>query len=210
MESYLMKEPTPDTPPGDRWLAMWRGAQAGDQEAEARLLGEVRPFLKGLVQKQLQDQAFGAWDASDVVQECCVKMLLPGTELRDTTGGEFLAWLQTMARNEFLDALRSGKARKRGGDRLTVQLPGDSSGGETVAAPMSTPSQQLNREEEKERLEAGLSGLAPDDQQVIRLRFLDHREWPEVAQLMGRAEAAVKRLYYRALERLKKGMGGKP
>jgi RNA polymerase sigma-70 factor (ECF subfamily) len=45
-------------------------------------------------------------------------------------------------------------------------------------------------------------------QQVIRMRFVDGKSIREAAAALGRSEGAVKQLQLRALENLRKGMGG--
>jgi RNA polymerase sigma factor (sigma-70 family) len=206
-----MKEFTPDLATGERWLRLRHEARAGNREAEVALLAEVRPFLKRCVQKQLHGQAFGAWDASDVVQACFLKILLPGPELHGRTGREFLAWLETLARHEFLDTVRAGRAQKRGGGYRITPLTGDSRDGDMLAADTSTPSQQLMRQEEQEQQEAALQRLPPDYQQVIRLRCSpDKLTWAEIAQQMNRTEDAAKKLFWRASQRWSKERKGQP
>lgn len=49
----------------------------------------------------------------------------------------------------------------------------------------------------------------PDvQQQVIRMRFIDEKKISEVAAALGRSEGAVKQLQLRALQNLRKSMGG--
>jgi RNA polymerase sigma-70 factor, ECF subfamily len=49
----------------------------------------------------------------------------------------------------------------------------------------------------------------PDvQQQVIRMRFIDEKKISEVAAALGRTEGAVKQLQLRALQSLRKSMGG--
>jgi RNA polymerase sigma-70 factor (ECF subfamily) len=49
----------------------------------------------------------------------------------------------------------------------------------------------------------------PDlQQQVIRMRFIEEKSIREVASALNRSEGAVKQLQLRALENLRKGMGG--
>lgn len=52
-------------------------------------------------------------------------------------------------------------------------------------------------------------GRLPDAQrQVIELRFVAEKSIREVAAALGRSEGAIKQLQLRALENLRKGMGG--
>jgi RNA polymerase sigma factor (sigma-70 family) len=201
----------PDSATAARWLRWWHEAQTGSPEAMARLLGEIRPFLNGVVQQEVRGQALGPWDGSDVVQECCVKMLLPGHELRGTTGQEFLSWLQTMARNEFRDAVRAGKTKKRGGGQPMLSLADGSHSAAMPPAEISTPSQQAMRAEDEQQLQAALELLSDDHRQVIRLRCSPEKlTWAQIAQRMNRTEDAVKQLFRRGFQRLTKELRGQP
>jgi RNA polymerase sigma factor (sigma-70 family) len=203
-------ESGPDEATFDRWLAWLRAGQAGDHLAMDRLITEVRVFLAQVVAKELGRQHFGAWDASDVVQDCLQKVSRLGTELHATSDGQFRAWLRTMARNALLDRLRLGQTQKQGGDRVRGPLPEDANGVVQIASDTSTPSQQAMRGEEEELVEAALGRLSPEDQQVIRLRRPPERlSWSEIARQMNRSEVATKQLFHRALQRLGKELGGR-
>ncbi len=201
-----MKSSTPDPATGDRWLEWYREVQNGNEETEERLLGELRPFFREVLQIRSRGQAFGAWDNSDVAQECCVKLFsLPAEqEFRGTTGQEFLAWLRKIAHRKSLDAVRKENTQKRGGGQSTIPLQGDSGGGEALAADTSTPSKQLVRLEDQHELEAAIERLPADYQQVIRLRVFEKLTYAEIAKRLGRTEDGVKQLFHRALKRLSK------
>src|SRR5262249_10846464 len=156
-----MTEPTPDSATCERWFRWWNEARTGNEEAKARLLGEVRPFFKRVALTRFGGRTFGPGGASDVVQECCLKLttLLPDPELPAATGQEFRSWLQAMALNECRDALRAGAAQKRGGDRRTGPLPQGPDGEEVLAADASTPSGPVREQEEQQRLREALGRL---------------------------------------------------
>ena len=205
-----MKDLGQDPATGDRWLQWYGAAQAGSQPAADQLLREVRPFFADVLRKQARRRPSGAWDNSDVAQDCCVKLfsLPPGQEFRGSTGQEFIAWLRTIARRKALDAVRMEQAQKRGGDRPHGPLPGDSAGEVAIAAETSTPSQRLVRQEEGEALAAALARLSAEHQRVIQLRRSpDKLTWADVAQEMGSTEDAVKQLFRRAVKRLSDEMG---
>jgi RNA polymerase sigma factor (sigma-70 family) len=207
-----MKEPTPGPATGDRWLKWYRAAP-GEQDAQAQVFGEIRAFLLAVLHKKSSGKTHGAFDNSDIAQDCWMKLRLlpPGQEFRGTTGLEFIAWLRTLAERMFLDAERARKAQKRGGGQHIGRLPGDSSGDIAIAADASTPSQQLMRREEEEGLESALGRLPADYQRVIRLRrSADKLTWAEIAGQMGSTEDAVKQLFRRAFRRLSEELRGQP
>lgn len=191
------------------WLTWLRQAQAGDGPALNRLLADVRPYLKDVVERLRRDQRYGAWDASDVVQGCLLRVAQHAAGVRAATSAEFLSWLATVARHGFLEALRDARRQKRD-VRNEVALPEDGQGVVQLPADDSSPSQHAVRQEEQYAWEAAIRRLAPDDQQILRMRFHDRRPWAEIAVAMGRSEDAAKRLYFRAVERLRGRMKESP
>jgi RNA polymerase sigma factor (sigma-70 family) len=200
-----MKESTPDPATGDRWLTWYREAKNGNQEVKTQLIGELRPFLLAVVKKQSSGQMFGAWDSSDVVQDCFVKLFsLPAEqEFRGTTGLEFIAWLRTIAQREWLDGVRLASAQKRGGGQVIGRLPGESNGEIAIAADTSTPSKAMMRQEEKRQFEAFLAQLSDKYQRVVRLRCSAEKlTWGQIAEQLGESEDTVKQWFHRATEQL--------
>jgi RNA polymerase sigma-70 factor (ECF subfamily) len=100
------------------------------------------------------------------------------------------AWLFRIASNALADHWR-----ERG--RATDQLPPD--------VPDAGELDDLERRLVLYRQVDRLPQLQRD---VIRLRFVEEKSIREVAAALGRSEGAVKQLQLRALERLRKSMGG--
>lgn len=191
----------------DGFMGLVRGAQEGNVEALNQLLAAIRPFMKNVADKRLRKQTLGKSDASDLVQNCSLKVAEHISECRATTQAQFLAWVESIVERGYLDEKRYAKQQKRNVERQ-VPLPEDSHGEIQVAADASSPSQRATRNEEDQRRDAMLGQLSPDDQLVIRLKHQEDRPWPDIAKVMECSEAAAQRRYYRAVERLKKKVDG--
>jgi RNA polymerase sigma-70 factor (ECF subfamily) len=76
-----------------------------------------------------------------------------------------------------------------------------------LVAPQSSPSQQAARREQAVLLADALNTLALNYREVIVLRHLEGLSFPEVAARMGRSEDSVKKLWARALARLRHALG---
>jgi RNA polymerase sigma factor (sigma-70 family) len=201
-----MSESTPDPETCARWLTWYRAAREGNAEARDQLLVELRPFFRAALQKLASGQAFGAWDRSDVAQDCFVNLLSlpPEREFRGTTGQEFAAWVRTMVQREYLDAVRHANAQKRGGGQVG-SLPGEANGEVTVPSETSTPSKAMIRQEEKRQFEEAVSQLSEKYQLVVRLRCSTERlTWAQIAGRVGETEDTVKQWFHRAREQLGK------
>jgi RNA polymerase sigma-70 factor (ECF subfamily) len=75
--------------------------------------------------------------------------------------------------------------------------------GLVLAAKQSSPNHQAVRREQAVLLADALKSLPADYAEVIILHHLDGRSFPEVARLMSRSLDSVKKLWVRALARMR-------
>jgi RNA polymerase sigma-70 factor (ECF subfamily) len=112
-------------------------------------------------------------------------------------GAPFAAWLYRIARNMIANWYRDNKS-----DRLlpleSATLRGDGDGPETAIELM----------EDRDALLAAIRELPPERQELLILKFVERMPNAEIGQIMGRTEGAVKLLYYRTLQSLRKEMVG--
>lgn len=127
--------------------------------------------------------------AEDVTSEV-YRRALTRIERYEDRGKPFVAWLLTIARNLVRDEARKGSGRETplmDHDCRVDEWPGDG----------------LLRAEEHAALHSAVARLPSVQQRVVVLRF--GHEWPvrAVATELGKSEAAVKQLTYRAVTRLR-------
>jgi RNA polymerase sigma factor (sigma-70 family) len=67
----------------------------------------------------------------------------------------------------------------------------------------ATPSQKVVHREEAARLEKALARLPADYRQAILLRHRDNSSFPEIARQLGISENAARKLWVRAVAKLK-------
>jgi RNA polymerase sigma-70 factor (ECF subfamily) len=72
-----------------------------------------------------------------------------------------------------------------------------------VSGSAKLPESEAITEEERSLLLAAVRRLAPDRQQLLILKYVQHLSNAEVAQIMGRTEGAIKSLYHRTLNALR-------
>ena len=101
----------------------------------------------------------------------------------------FSAWLFRIASNAALDLQRL-EARHTSLDSLP----------EEASEPWEA---RFIEAEERVQLFELVKRLKKDQQRVVLMRFAERRSSQEIAQIMGRSEAAIKALQFRALERLR-------
>jgi RNA polymerase sigma-70 factor (ECF subfamily) len=183
-------------------------ARAGDADALGRLLEAYRPYLALLARLQIGRRLRGKADPADVVQETFLEAHRDFAAFRGSTEGELMAWLrQILARN--LTNLARRYVGTRGRDVRLEQELADELGrssdalGAALAAPQSTPSQRAVAREQAARLAAALAALPPHYGEVIILRHLEGLPFADVAARLGRTQDGVKKLWARALGRLR-------
>jgi RNA polymerase sigma-70 factor (ECF subfamily) len=65
-------------------------------------------------------------------------------------------------------------------------------------------------QEEAERIQEIIQRLPDDYRQVIVWRYQEGRSFGEIAEQLGRSENAVRKLWFRAVERLEQELGKQP
>jgi len=164
-------------------------AIAGDAEAFAALFRSTVAIVHRFLQARCGDAAL----AEDLTQDTFIRaMRAIGTSFRGGSS-DFIAWVIRIARNRFLDHVKSGRVR------WEVAV-------ENVPVTISTgnPEGDVLATIEGLDLRRALSRLTGEQQEVIFLRFLQGLQISEVATVTGRSEGAVKALQFRALRSLQK------
>lgn len=105
--------------------------------------------------------------------------------------GHFAAWLFSIARNKAIDSFRRSK---RLGDLADAEvLAGE---GDLLA--------ELADRQQIALLRRRIASLPPAHIELLRLRYVAGLPFAEIAVLLGRSQASVKKNLYRCLERLQR------
>ena len=104
--------------------------------------------------------------------------------------GHFAAWLLGIARHKLVDYFR----------RDSAPLPLEAAG--QMSHPAEGLEEAVERQLRVERLALALRALAPDRAEALTLRLFGRLAPAEVAQVMGKSEAAVRMLIHRAVRDL--------
>jgi RNA polymerase sigma-70 factor (ECF subfamily) len=162
-------------------------------------LGLYRNYLRLLARTWLRKELQVKADPSDLVQETMLRAARAFTNFRGTQEAELVAWLRQIMARQVADLVRSLKTDRR---QLSREQPIDWTHDkldDMAASSFARPSAVLRRRELGVLLADALAQLPPPRREVIVLRNLDDLDWPEVAARMGKTEAAVKKLWARAL-----------
>jgi RNA polymerase sigma-70 factor (ECF subfamily) len=168
--------------------------EARDHQGPAidRLLEVYRNYLRLLARTWLNGAARGNADASDLVQETLLKAHRAFPEFRGNREEELVAWLRRILARQLTDLVRRLRSQRL--DRPLRDKLHD-----MATSSFSSPSGIAQRRELGVVLADALAQLSPARREVIVLRNLEELDWPEVARRMGKSEAAVRKLWARAL-----------
>ncbi|HEU0102261.1 MAG TPA: sigma-70 family RNA polymerase sigma factor [Mycobacteriales bacterium] len=177
--------------------ALVQQAQAGDAEAFAQLYDRYLPEVYRYVACRVASRHV----AEDLTADTFVKGLRSIGSF-SWQGSDVGAWFVTIARNIVIDHYKSGRYRLEVAtdDVSAVGTPGVVDGPESaVLADLDT----------RTLLEA-VRKLNPEQQECIALRFLQELSVSETALVMGKNEAAVRALQYRAVRALSRLLPPRP
>jgi RNA polymerase sigma-70 factor, ECF subfamily len=199
-------------PPEDiaRWLPQ---ARAGSREALGEVLEAYRAYLLLIANRQLDPELRAKGGASDVVQETFLEAQRDFAGFHGHSEDELQAWLRQLLLHNVANFAR----RYRGTDKrrlnrevgLEPETP-SGQGDRGLAADTPSPSGHAIADEEVRALHAALEKLPDDYRQVIVWRYQEGLGFDEIAQRFERSENAVRKLWFRAVERLEQELGQRP
>jgi RNA polymerase sigma-70 factor, ECF subfamily len=167
-----------------------RAASAGDVEAVGRLYDQ----LVGPIFRYIAVRVRSREDAEDLTHLVFERIVAALPRYRHD-GKPFSAWAFRIARNAVIDHQR----RNRRTEPLDLMPELDDTGGPDVIS--------LHEEEIRE-LRAAILRLTPDQREALILRYASGLSADEAAQVMGRRAGTIRGLTFRAIEALRRQLGG--
>lgn len=165
-------------------------ATAGDAEAVGRLYDE----LVGPIYRYIAVRVRRREDAEDLTH-LTFERIVGALPRYHHNGRPFAAWAFRIARNAVIDHQR----RVRPTEPLGASVePSDGPGLEALS---------LRREELRE-LHAAIARLTPDQREALTLRYAGGLSADEAAEVMGRRAGTIRGLTFRAIEALRRQLGG--
>lgn len=185
---------------------------AHDAAALGELLQAKRLPLLAFIERQLGSALRRKVEPEDVLQEASAEAVraLPGTDLsqRDSFG-----WLCQIAERKIIDLHRRhfGAQKRDAGREVSLGSPG----GDTHAPglinllvmSMTTPSQAFSRDAREMRLTEALAKLPEDQRSALRMRYVENLPSKEIAEKLGKTDAAVRVMLTRSLKKLQELLG---
>ena len=176
-----------------------RRIRDGDEEAFRILFERYAALLRARIRSRLSPALQRKVGVSDVLQEAYLTAFQRIDDFEDRGDGSFGHWLGKIVEYKIRDTVRRyATAKRHGGQEVTqgrraqtVDFPGR----------LPSPSQVAMGAELAEAARAALVRLPADYREVIHLLQEQQYSIAEAARRMDRSEAALKKLYERALAR---------
>ena len=187
----------PDSPHDESFVQeAIRRVLAGDIEAFAAILHAYQRLVAADLARRLPSQ-----DVQEVAQDTFVRAFRALPAFRGDAPVH--VWLLRIARHAAMDFWRKRYRRR---DRLFADLDESEQVRVEAVRQKRVAERQADadaREEARDRLEAALRRLSPDDRAVITLVALEERSMEDAARQLGCGLSAVKVRAFRARRRLK-------
>lgn len=167
----------------------------GDEASLERLLGQFRPYLRAIAERDLPPALQAKLDASDLAQETLLRGYREFDQYRGTGEQELKAWLTGILRNYLIDVkrgfLRDMRDVRREQPFVDIPCPGT-----------LTASDAARRTESQERLQHAMQSLTAEHRQVLDLRQYHGLSFSEIGTRMNRSSDAARMLWGRAIVQL--------
>jgi RNA polymerase sigma-70 factor (ECF subfamily) len=182
MKKSLTQEQTPQSVTKDQEAERIAAAQRDPQA-----FGDLYDHYAPSIYRYLLSRLGNVEEARDVTSQTFLKAveIFP----RYTHRGYFSAWLFSIARSKYVDHVRR---RKHGVEIIR----------EEQVDPQPDPLTEVVATERMAELMKCIRTLAPEEQELLRLRYVADLSFAEMAELLLKSESAVKKSFYRLLARL--------
>jgi RNA polymerase sigma-70 factor (ECF subfamily) len=178
-------------------------ARRGAPDALGRIFEAARSHLLELADRELPAELRAKIGPSDLVQETAVDMQRDFAKFTGTTAAECFAWLREILRHNAIDAVRHHHAtRKRTAGRDVSLTSMTAHGDPAFVERRRTPDGSAIRREEAHALGHVLARLPAEYRLVLELRYWSGLSFVDMAPRLGRSPEAVRKLWYRAVERV--------
>jgi RNA polymerase sigma-70 factor (ECF subfamily) len=169
--------------------ALVSAAAGGDQKAYETLFNEYFPKISRFVALRVESRVV----AEDLTADIFVKVWETLRENQEVAS--FSNWLYTVARNKIIDHYRTKKSYS---DLFELENLLEYEDNIVEAIDLTIASKKFLQV---------LDRLSPDQQQVIRLKFLEDLDNEEIAVIMDKTPGTIRVIQHRAISELKKILG---
>jgi RNA polymerase sigma-70 factor (ECF subfamily) len=183
----------------EAWVAR---ARCGDREALAHAMMSVRDYLLLVANEELDESLRAKQGASDLVQETFLRAQRRFATFQGQTAAEWRNWLRSILLRNLANTRRTFAATAK----RAVHREVSSQRCPRLDAVSSddSPSRDLSRRERQTALFEAIQRLPEHYQEVVVWHHRDRLPFAEIGRRRGISEEAARKLWERALSRLRK------
>lgn len=184
-----------------------KGISEGSVDSLAQFLDVNQKPLMAFISRRLGDALRKKVEVEDIFQEVSAEAVRTITP--EWPGDrEPFSWLCHVAERRIVDAHRhhfEAQKRDAGKERaLEARSPGGQEIGmvNMLVKSMTTPSAAFSRNAREARLQDALQQLKEDQREAIRLKYIENKPSKEIAEALGKSDAAVRVMLTRTMKQL--------
>ena len=162
---------------------------------------EMRPLLIDLANEKICREIQSKVGASDIVQQTMLEAFQHAHTFEPADDRHIFNWLSKILLNNLKDFSKSFRLAKKRSVKRERRLHSEGN-----LADRRSFNKPLELQEDLDALCKALPCLSRAHQQVLTWRYHDQLSFPEIADLVGRSEDAVRMLVKRAIRRLAREM----
>ncbi|MBI1903040.1 MAG: sigma-70 family RNA polymerase sigma factor [Planctomycetia bacterium] len=180
-----------------------------DLGALAEFITLRQPQLLAYIQRQLGTGLKRKLEPEDVLQDTSAEAVraLPSMDLAER---DVFQWLCQVAQRRIIDAHRRlfGAQKRDASREVSLDAPAGTPTNtrrafvDLLVVSMTTPSQAFSRNQREARLQQALAKLPAEQQEALRLRYVEDLPSKDIAQRLGKTDGAVRVMLTRAIQKL--------
>lgn len=177
-------------------------ARGGDAEALGEFLFAYRGFLRAMAARNIVGPVRAKLDASDIVQQTLSEAAAKFEQFVGMAPHELEGWLRAGLLNNVRDCQRRFGTRRRAISR-EVSLDADAALQRKLPSNLPSPSSRILKEEHRQIVDQAMARLPAEYGEVLALRHRESLSFDEIARRMDRSANAVRKLWARAVTKLR-------
>jgi RNA polymerase sigma-70 factor, ECF subfamily len=179
-------------------------ARQGSVEHLGALVAGLRDYLLLVANRELTAELRAKVSPSDVLQETFLIAQRKIASFEGKSDAELLAWLRAILLNKIQTVQQKFLGVQARDVRREVLIDFLSSSQNGLPADVDSPSCCAMAAERSATIDEILSHLPCEYEKVLMLRYWEQLSLEEIAQRMNRSTDAVQKLWFRAVERMKR------
>ena len=182
------------------WPSLVRAARDGCDDALTEIIARLQGYLLLIANGQMRENLQAKFGASDIVQNSLLDAHKGIDGFKGSTEAEMRAWLKQIVMHNLADEdRRYTTAQSRNVNRERSL--------EVITTPLKTSGSGITKaiqsESDKQRLAKAVNRLSARQQRVVEGRHRFGFTYQEIAEQLDISEVAARKIWSRALERLR-------